>query len=154
MNGLGTLLVLAGAALCAAEIASGTFYLLAFGLALLLAGGAELAWNLGATVDLGLATLLATLFLLAAHRLRRRLSNAAAERTTQDDSGHEVVVLCVQPELRVRYRGTEWAAVLPGAAPPAVGERLLIQRREGNRLLLARNEGNVVNPADPASPHS
>lgn len=154
MNGLGTLLVLAGAALCAAEIASGTFYLLAFGLALLLSGGAELAWNLGATADLGLATLLAALFLVAAHRLRRRLSNAAAERAAQDDSGHEAEVLHVQPELRVRYRGTEWAAVLPDAAPPSVGERLFILRRDGNRLILARNAGDVANPADSASPHS
>ncbi|WP_156782732.1 NfeD family protein [Acidihalobacter yilgarnensis] len=138
MNSLGTLLVLIGAALCAAEIVSGTFYLFAFGSALLLAGGAELAWRLGATADLGLATLLSLLFLVVAHRLRRRLSNAASERTAQDDSGHEVEVTRVDTHaLRVRYRGTEWAAVLADGGEAHVGEQLRILRREGNRLILA-----------------
>ncbi|OBS09859.1 NfeD family protein [Acidihalobacter prosperus] len=139
MNGLGTVLVLLGAALCAAEIVSGTFYLFAFGLALLLAGGAELVWQLGATADLGLATLLSLLFLIAAHRLRRRMSNAASERTAQDDSGHEVEVLQVSSHsLRVRYRGSEWSASLADPGDVAPGERLTILRREGSRLILVR----------------
>jgi membrane protein implicated in regulation of membrane protease activity len=106
-----------GAALVGAELVTGTFYLLAIGIAFLVGGVA--AW-LGAPVDAQLlvAGIVAFIGTALAHRWRLRVGMPAPQPSL--DVGKPVHVQSWRADGRARvvYRGTHWDAVLasPGAA--------------------------------------
>ena len=137
--------VLAGL-LVAAELATGTFYLLMFALGLAAAAlaahaGLALTWQLlAAALVGGGATLVWHL-----HR-RRSAGDAvplAADRDVNLDVGERVQVQAWAGDrtTRVSYRGSVWNARLDPAAAPATGLHR-VAAVEGNWLVLA-----------PAAPH-
>jgi membrane protein implicated in regulation of membrane protease activity len=105
-----------GAALVGAELVSGTFYLLALGIAFLVGGIA--AW-LGASVEAQLlvAGVVAIIGTALAHRWRLRVGMPAPQPSL--DVGRPVQVQSWLPDGRARvlYRGSHWDAVL--ATPDA-----------------------------------
>lgn len=132
--------VLAGL-LVAAELATGTFYLLLFALGL---AAAALAAHAGAglTVQLVAAALVGGGATLAWHLLRgRRRGAAESSATNRDvnlDVGERVQVQSWAGDrtTRVTYRGSVWNARLAPAAPPASGLHR-VAAVEGNWLVLA-----------------
>lgn len=103
-----------GVILIGAELVTGTFYLLAVGIAFLLGGltawaGAALA------VQLLVAAILSVAGTFAAHRLRERRGTPAPLPPL--DVGQTVQVRIWHPDgtARVSYRGTQWNAELAHA---------------------------------------
>lgn len=122
------------AVLVGAELISGTFYLLAVGVAFAAAGIA--AW-FGASVPVQLAIggVLAIAGSAAAHRWRLSRTPPVAPPL---DVGHSVRVLGWKPDgrARVNYRGTQWDAEL--AAPDgARADTMYIVGTRGSTLLIA-----------------
>lgn len=129
--------------LVAAELATGTFYLLM--LALGAAAGALAAYA-GATVALQttIAALLGGVATAAWHwRQSRRPASApaAANRDVNLDIGERVTVREWQPDgsARVQYRGAAWTAQYAGPEAPLPGDHFIVAI-EGNRLVLARTQ--------------
>jgi membrane protein implicated in regulation of membrane protease activity len=92
-------------------------------------GGARLEYQL-----IAIAVVLAAGYPLA-HKYRARQARQVLDAA---DIGLEVEVIAAGPAgLRVRHRGTEWNATLPGATA-VPGERLSIARVDGSTLELAR----------------
>lgn len=135
-----TLWWLAGGALVAAELASGSFYLLM--LALGCAAGALAATSgLGAVAQITVAALVgggAT----AGWHIRRarspRSAPAAANRDVLLDIGEQVTVTAWEADgtTRVQHRGATWTARYAGSGPPAPGVHLIVAL-QGNQLSLA-----------------
>jgi membrane protein implicated in regulation of membrane protease activity len=132
---------IAAGVLVAAELATGTFYLL------MLAWGA-MAAALAAHLGLGFNTQLICAALAgggavaAWHLLRRRRPAAAPAQTNRDvnlDIGEQVQVPQWQAggHARVNYRGADWDVRFVGSGEPAPGTHV-IRAVEGNRLLLDR----------------
>lgn len=132
--------ILAGLAV-AAELLSGTFYLLMFALGL--AAGA-----LAAHAGLGLAGQLASAAIVgggavALWRWRRgkaaALPRPAGPDLNQLDVGERVMVEQWQPDrtARVLYRGATWTARYAGTDTPQPGTHV-IRAVEGTRLLIDR----------------
>lgn len=124
----------------AAELATGTFYLLMIALGLI---GAALAAHLG----LGFAAQMAAACLLgggatAAWHVRRtrepKAAPVAQNRDVNLDIGERVHVEAWEPDLtaRVSYRGSTWTARLQPGALGAPGEHI-VSAVEGNWLVLA-----------------
>ncbi len=127
--------------LVAAELASGTFYLLM--LALGCAAGA-LAAHLGQTPTFQMAT--AALVGIAAtmlwHVKRSREPRAAAVESNRDvnlDVGERVHVAAwaANGETEVQYRGSNWQASFRGEGRPYTGEHIIVAVHS-NRLVLER----------------
>lgn len=136
-----TLWWLAAGVLVAAEMATGTFYLLM--LALGVAAGAIAAHaGLGFSGQLVAAALVGG-GAVAAWYLKRqrdpRGAPAAANRDVNLDIGERVSVDAWQPDgsARIVYRGAQWRARFAGAGTPEPGEHR-IRRIEGSELLLDR----------------
>jgi membrane protein implicated in regulation of membrane protease activity len=126
--------------LVAAELATGTFYLL------MLAIGAA-AGALAAHAGLGLSTqivvggLVGSVAVVVAHLVRRRRPGdppPRADRSVNLDVGETVHIdaWAADGTAQIRYRGAQWTALLrPGAAPrpgahrvvELVGSRLLVE---------------------------
>ena len=122
------------AVLVGAELMTGTFYLLAVGVAFV-AGGVA-AW-IGASVPVQLLIggALAIVLTMVAHRWRmRRVLPAAAAL----DVGHSVRVLGWKDDgsARVDYRGTQWDAELATPAQTRA-ETMYIVGTRGSTLLIA-----------------
>ncbi len=130
---------LAAGALVAAELATGTFYLLM--LALGAAAGAVAAHlGLSGNLQIGAAAVLGGGAVAAWHL--RRTSDAptlpaGANPDVNLDIGGTVHVAHWQADgsTRVHYRGSEWDARHVGAGPATAGEHT-IRAIEGSRLLL------------------
>ncbi len=126
---------IAAALLIGAELLSGTFYLLAVGVAVALGGLA--AW-LGASlpVQFAVAGVLGVALTVAAHRWR--LARASPPLQPSLDIGQAVHVQTWNADgtARVAYRGTEWDAEL---ASPEVqrAEMLYIVSTRGSVLVLS-----------------
>lgn len=120
-------------ALLAAELASGTFYLLVYGLAAAAAGIA--AWlGLGPVAQLVIAAAIGMAGTVALRKWRRAESSGA---DVQDlDIGQSVVLESWQDGRgRVRYRGTVWDAEAAGAdIDPA--RPLFIRAMRGSVLII------------------
>lgn len=127
--------------LVAAELASGTFYLLMLAL-----GGA--AGALAAHLGLGLPGQMlvaaviggaATVAWYLRRRSRGEPAPAASNPDVNLDIGQTVHVLAWSDEgtAQVQYRGAAWAARYIGQAPAASGPHV-IRAIEGSRLLLDR----------------
>jgi membrane protein implicated in regulation of membrane protease activity len=123
------------AVLIGAELLTGTFYLLAIGIAVGLGGVA--AW-LGANgpVQFAVAGVLGVVLTILAHRWR--LARATPPQQPGLDIGQAVVVRQTNPDgtLRVAYRGSEWDAELatPGGAR---AETMYIVATRANVLVLS-----------------
>ena len=123
-----------GVVLIGAELVTGTFYLLAVGIAFVLGGFA--AW-LGASVEIQLvvAAVLSVAGTWAAHRWRTRRGTPPPDVPL--DVGKSVQVQIWHPDgtARVTYRGTQWNAEL--ARPGATREQtMVIVGTRGSTLLL------------------
>lgn len=140
-----TLWWVAAGVLVAAELATGTFYLLM--LALGAAAGAVAA-HLGFAAALQIVTAAAVGgFTTAAwHWQRRRQpapAPAAANRDVNLDIGERVQVAAWNADgsARVQYRGAAWSARYAGPDAPRPGEHYIIAV-EGSRLVLAPDAQN------------
>lgn len=131
----------AAGALVAAELVTGTFYLLM--LAIGTAAGALAAHaQMGFTGQLLVAAGLGGGAVVAWHLRQRGRPPALPANANRDvnlDIGSHVHVAAWGPEgtARVDYRGAGWDARFGGSGPPAPGEHVIV-RIEGNRLVLIR----------------
>ena len=123
------------AVLIGAELLSGTFYLLAVGIAVALGGVA--AW-LGASlpVQFGIAGVLGVALTIAAHRWR--LARASPPPQPSLDVGQSVRVEKWNDDgtARVNYRGSTWDAELESPAVPRAATLYIVATR-GSRLILS-----------------
>jgi membrane protein implicated in regulation of membrane protease activity len=132
---------LAAGVLVAAELATGTFYLLM--LALGAAAGALAAHaGLGSIAQIAGAAVLGGGATVLCHLRRSRHPAALPAATNPDvnlDVGGTVQVPTWQPDgtARVHYRGSAWDVRHVGPGHPAPGLHV-IRALEGNRLLLER----------------
>ncbi len=126
--------VLAGV-LVAAELLTGTFYLLVAGVAF--AVGGLVAW-LGAGPDMQMliAAVVAVVGMFAAHRWRT--TRAPLVPDTPYDVGQAVQVRGWQPDgtARVTHRGTLWTAVLAEADAPRA-DTMYIVAVKGTTLVVS-----------------
>jgi membrane protein implicated in regulation of membrane protease activity len=123
----------------AAELATGTFYLLMIALGLA-AGAIAAHLGFGGTAQLVVAALSATLATAAWHLKRARHPQSAPVAQNRDvnlDIGERVQVETWNADgtARVQYRGTQWTARLAPGASPASGEHT-VSAVEGNWLVL------------------
>jgi membrane protein implicated in regulation of membrane protease activity len=132
-----TLWWLAGGALVAAELATGTFYLLM--LALGCAAGALAAHlGLGATPQIVVAALVGAGATWAWHLKRGREPKAAPAASNRDvnlDIGQTVRVAAWLPDgtARVPYRGATWSVRWAGSGAPVAGDCTIVALN-GNEL--------------------
>jgi membrane protein implicated in regulation of membrane protease activity len=120
--------------LIGAELVTGTFYLLAVGIAFTFGGVAALA---GASMPLQwlIAGVLAVIGTTLAHRWRRRRGEPPPLPGL--DVGQSVRVESWQPDgtARVVYRGTQWNGVLASRATPRRDTMYIVATR-GSTLVL------------------
>lgn len=136
--------VLAGL-LVAAELLTGTFYLLMFALGL---AAAAVAAHLGLSVTMQLLTAAAVGSGATAlwHWKRAKQPRSAPAHMNRDvnlDIGERVWVQAWRADgtARVNYRGSEWTARLaPGTPAPAAGGHV-VASVEGNHLVLSPEPG-------------
>ncbi|EYC51382.1 membrane protein implicated in regulation of membrane protease activity [Hylemonella gracilis str. Niagara R] len=145
-----TLWWLATGILVAAELLSGTFYLLM--LALGVAAGA-LATHAGlpASGQITSAALVGALAVLVWYRLRRRArttSRANANRDVNLDIGETVQVQRWDTDgtARVKYRGASWSAATAHPQEAQTPGLYRIVEVRGNRLLLKRRDDDAPAP--------
>jgi membrane protein implicated in regulation of membrane protease activity len=122
------------AVLVAVELTSGTFYLLVYGIAAVVAGLA--AWfGAGVTAQLLIAAVIAAVGTLALRHWSR--STAHPESTVQDmDIGQPVQVESWQGGRgQVKYRGALWDAEAESASTDSA-QPLVIRAVKGNTLVL------------------
>jgi membrane protein implicated in regulation of membrane protease activity len=126
---------IAAALLVGLELATGTFYLLAVGVAFVLGGVA--AW-LGASVPMQLTVggTLAVIAVIAAHQWRKRRATPAPLLPLE--FGQAVRVDRWNPDgtARVVYRGTQWDAELAGPDTYRA-ETMYIVATRGSTLVLS-----------------
>jgi len=132
---------IAAGLLVAAELTTGSFYLLM--LALGAAAGAVAAHlGLGATSQMLAAAAIGGAATFGWHRRRRRLHQPAPAASNPDvnlDIGQAVQVDAWSADglAQVQYRGAAWSARYIGPAPAQAG-RHVIRAIEGSQLLLDR----------------
>jgi len=122
------------AVLVAVELTSGTFYLLVYGIAAVVAGLA--AWfGAGVTAQLLIAAVIAAVGTLALRHWSR--STAHPESTVQDmDIGQPVQIESWQGGRgQVKYRGALWDAEAESASTDSA-QPLVIRAVKGNTLVL------------------
>ncbi len=110
---------LAAVSLLIAEMFSGTFYLLAVALGLMVAGAAAFVgtgWGMQAVI----AALLCSGSVAAIYFWKKRSARPDEQPNLASDLGQEVHVVEWEDDhnLRVRYRGAEWTARLASGASP------------------------------------
>jgi membrane protein implicated in regulation of membrane protease activity len=131
---------LAAGGLVAAELATGTFYLLM--VALGCAAGAVAAHaGLGGTGQVAAAALLGSAFTAAWHLKRARSPRSAPAESNRDvmlDIGQTLRVDAWGDDgtARVPYRGTAWTVRFDGPGTPAPGEHVIVAVH-GNQLRVA-----------------
>ena len=121
--------------LIGAELLTGTFYLLAVGIAVALGGVA--AWlGAGVAVQFGVAGVLGVVLTIMAHRWR--LGRATPPPQPGLDIGQSVTVASWGDDgrARVAYRGSTWDAELASADVPRA-ETLYIVGTRGSVLVLS-----------------
>lgn len=138
--------LVAGFVLVIVELMTGTFYLLIFGVATLLA--AAVAWAGAAFPTQAIVAAVAAIVGSFVVR-QRRLSLQGTGDNTPMDVGQAVVFESWVDEssriARVRYRGAPWEAEVTSGASPATGATLTISDVRGNRLVV----GTVVGARAP-----
>jgi membrane protein implicated in regulation of membrane protease activity len=131
---------IAAAVLIGAELVSGTFYLLAIGIAVALGGIA--AW-LGASLEVqfALSGVLGVVLTIAAHRWR--LARASPPPQPSFDVGQAVHVETWNADgtARVAYRGTSWDAELAAPDLPRAGTMYIVATRGSVLVVSDRRPG-------------
>lgn len=137
-----TLWWVASGVLVAAELATGTFYLLMVAVGAV-AGALCAHLGLAAPAQLAVAAMVGGAATLGWH-LKRRAQPApgplSANPDVNIDIGSEVQVAHWLPDgtTRVSYRGASWAARHAGGGePPSPGPHRIVAVESGNRLVLA-----------------
>jgi membrane protein implicated in regulation of membrane protease activity len=131
---------LAAGALVAAELATGTFYLLMVALGCV-AGAVAAHAGIGPTAQMVVAALLGAGATTVLYLRRRRLPAAAPAESNRDvnlDIGQAVHVAhwAHDGSARVHYRGASWAVRFAGSDAPAPGEHVIVALN-GNELRVA-----------------
>jgi membrane protein implicated in regulation of membrane protease activity len=126
--------------LVAAELATGTFYLLMVALGAT-AGALAAHLGLGGTAQVVVAALLGGGATLAWHVHRGRSPGAAPANANRDvnlDIGERIHVAAWNADrsARVQYRGAQWSVQYGGPDAPAPGDHFIVAI-EGNRLIVA-----------------
>ncbi len=139
--GASTVWWLTAGLLVAAELATGTFYLLMLALGAVVAALAAHA-GLGSNAQQVLAAVVGGGSVALWHLYQRRkpaAPPASANRDINLDIGSSVKVEQWHPDgtARVSYRGAGWDARYVGAGSPLPGEHV-VRAVEGNRLMLDR----------------
>ena len=121
--------------LIGAELATGTFYLLAAGIAFAFGGAAAFA-GASPPLQLLIAGILAVVGTVIAHRWRHRQGEAPALPGL--DIGQSVRVDAWHPDgtARVEYRGTQWDGVLASDETPRRHTMYIVATR-GSTLVLS-----------------
>ena len=139
-----TLWWIAAGVLVAAELTSGTFYLLMLALGTVAAAiaallGASLPAQFIAAALVGGGAVVAWHLSGGRHRLLQRAERGHKGDVAQLDVGERVQVKhwSADGTARVQYRGSSWDARFAGPGAPAPGEHV-IRAVEGTRLLLGR----------------
>jgi membrane protein implicated in regulation of membrane protease activity len=119
--------------LVAAELATGTFYLLMLALGCAAAGLCALA-GLGDTLQVVVAAVVGGGATAAWHLKRLRSPRAAPAESNRDvniDIGQSLQVPAWQPDgsARVSYRGAAWAVRYAGQGTPAPGPHVIVALR-------------------------
>jgi membrane protein implicated in regulation of membrane protease activity len=132
-----TLWWLAAGVLVAAELATGTFYLLMVGLGCAAGALAALA-GLGVTAQMVVAAGLGAGATAAWHLKRRQAPAAAPAESNRDvnlDIGQHLHVAqwSADGTARVPYRGASWAVRHAGSSTPQAGEQVIVALN-GNEL--------------------
>ncbi|KQW43769.1 MULTISPECIES: NfeD family protein [unclassified Roseateles] len=127
--------------LIAAELATGTFYLLMLAVGAV-AGALAAHLGLSLTGQMLVAAVMGGAAVVAWHRHRGKAPRAAPANRNSDvnlDIGQSVQVdaWSADGNTKVHYRGATWQARFIGSAPPASGQHV-IRAVEGSCLLLDR----------------
>jgi len=130
--------ILAGIAV-AAELLTGTIYLLMLGLGLV-AGALAAHLGLAMPVQITVAAGVGVLCVLVGRRIRRARASglpASADPAMNLDIGENVTVTQWEADgtARVQYRGAQWTAVLRAGAMPTPGQYRVVDM-QGNRLVV------------------
>ncbi len=138
-----TLWWLAAGALVAAELASGTFYLLMLALGCI-AGALSAHAGMSGTTQVATAALLGLAATAAWHVYRARQPRALPAQSNRDvnlDFGSPVRVEHWLPDgsARVHYRGSAWSARFAGSGTPLPGEHVIVAV-QGSELRVAPAE--------------
>lgn len=132
--------LIAGLALCIAEMLSGTFFLLVLGLAAL--AGAVTGWlGGGLWLQCCVAAVFAVIGVIAVHHYRQ---NTKAKKMPSFDIGQPVSferwISQNDGMARVNYRGTTWDARVAAGQNPAPGGILYITASEGSLLCVSETK--------------
>lgn len=121
--------------LVAAEVATGTFFLLALGVAFAVGGAAAF---LGGSFEVQflVAAVVAMIGIFASHRWRRVRSPAPAEPAFDIGQAVKVQAWNTDGTARVSYRGTLWLAE-PATPSTRRAETMYIFARRGSTLVIA-----------------
>ena len=126
---------IAAAALIATELLTGTFYLLAIGIAVALGGMA--AWlGAGVQMQFGIAGILGVALTIAAHRWRLGRASPAPQPSLDVGQAVRVESWNADGTGRVAYRGSTWDAELASTDVPRA-ETLYIVATRGSVLVLS-----------------
>ncbi|MDA8520595.1 NfeD family protein [Acidovorax sp. NCPPB 4044] len=132
--------LMVGAAV-AAELVTGTFYLLMLSLGLV-AGAIAAHTGLPLAAQLSVAAAVGTAGVIGCHWLRRRRhaqASASSNRDVNLDIGESVQVDAWNPDgtAQVRYRGAQWTVMLRKNMPAAAAPGLYrVTEVVGNRLVV------------------
>ena len=121
--------------LVAAELVTGTFFLLALGVAFVV-GGLVAAFGASFEIQMLVAAVVAIAGSFAAYRWRR--AHTAAAQEPAFDIGQSVRVQVWNPDgtARVAYRGSNWTAELQAPDMPR-GDTMFIVATRGSTLVIA-----------------
>lgn len=123
------------AILIGTELLTGTFYLLAVGIAVALGGAA--AWaGASVPVQFGIAGVLGVALTIVAHRWRLARATPPAQPPLDVGQAVHVETWNADGTARVRYRGTTWDAELEAPGVPRA-DTLYIVATRGSLLILS-----------------
>ncbi|MDR2639012.1 MAG: nodulation protein NfeD [Helicobacteraceae bacterium] len=133
---VGAWVLIAGAILIALELATGGFFLLWYGIGLMISGAAgwalgfdEAAWQ----IAIGLAIGLALMVVFRKRLVRRRKNEPKDEFLLEEGEG------TIKSETLVEFRGTLWQYDAPNGAEFAAGERVIVRpAASGLRVTIAK----------------
>ena len=126
---------IAAAILIGAELVTGTFYLLAIGIAAALGGVA--AWlGAGEPIQFTVAGVLGVVLTIVAHRWRLARATPPAQPSLDVGQAVQVRAWNADGTARVSYRGSEWDAELAAADTPHAGTMFIVATR-ANTLVLS-----------------
>jgi len=123
------------AVLVGTELLTGTFYLLAVGLAFALGGIAALL-GAGPPLQLLVGGLFAVVGTIVAHRWRMRHAEPALQPGLDVGQAVEVLTWHANGTARVKYRGTQWDAELAAPDAPRAHTMYVVDTR-GSTLVIA-----------------